>query len=62
MHYRCIRLAGGQALRDRLGLGDDFIDGPDADLAPGEFDHNVTAVIETQRLPKTGGNTQPTGR
>jgi hypothetical protein len=45
--YRRVRFARGQATRDRLRLSDDFIDGPDADLAPDELDHDVAPMIET---------------
>ena len=50
--YRGVRPPGSQTSRDCLSLADDFVDRPDADLAPGELDYDVTAMIETQHLPK----------
>jgi hypothetical protein len=49
---RCVRLGSHQPPSQGLGLGDDFVDRSDADLAPGEIHHDVTVAIEADRLAK----------
>ena len=57
---RCSRLGSDQPPGQGLGLGDDFVDRSDADLATGEFHDDVTAVIQADRLAKLCRNAETT--